>query len=149
MATPFSLAQAEWALLHTMKRLALMAAPGLLAACAAIPGGPIVDSPREVAARGTLVPILQPVWVTSDVVVTAMRVIEDSRCAENARCVWAGRAVVETRIDGPGWRQTVPLTLGEEHSVRDIRLALVAVQPERRSEPRLETLDYRFAYELR
>ena len=36
-------------------------------------------------------------------VVTPLRVAEDSRCPINARCVWAGRAVVQTRIDGPGW----------------------------------------------
>ena len=69
-----------------------------LSACAIVPNaGPIVDSPHEIAQQGSLVPLLQPVQVGS-VVATPMRVTEDSRCPMNARCVWAGRAVVETRM---------------------------------------------------
>ena len=118
-----------------------------LSACAIVPNaGPIVDSPHEIAQQGSLVPLLQPVQVGS-VVATPMRVTEDSRCPMNARCVWAGRAVVETRIDGPGWRQTQPLTLGEPHTVRGVTITLVSVQPEKQTDTQITSADYRFAFE--
>jgi hypothetical protein len=118
-----------------------------LSACAVVPNaGPIVDSPHEIAQQGTLVPLLQPVQVGS-VVATPMRVTEDSRCPMNARCVWAGRTVVETRIDGPGWRQTQPLTLGEPHTVRGVTITLVSVQPEKQTDKQITSAEYRFAFE--
>jgi len=118
-----------------------------LSACAVVPkAGPVVDSPHEIAQQGSLVGLLRPVQVGS-VVATPMRVTEDSRCPMNARCVWAGRAVVETRIDGPGWRQTQPLTLGEPHTVRGVTVTLVSVEPATQTGTQIPSADYRFAFE--
>lgn len=58
-------------------------------------------------------------------------VLEDSRCPMNARCIQAGKLVVATRIDGTGWRETVPLTLGEPHATHGTSITLVSGTPER------------------
>ena len=117
-----------------------------LSACAVVPTGPVVDSPYEVAQQGSAVGLLRPVQL-GRVVLTPMRVTEDSRCPMNARCVWAGRAVVETRIDGPGWRQTQPLTLGEPHTVRGVTVTLVSVMPEQHTGKQITSAEYRFVFE--
>jgi|TARA_R100000049_G_C1948250_1_gene94380 hypothetical protein len=119
-----------------------------LAACAVVPNaGPVVDSSREVAQQGSVVPLLQPVQLGQRTVVTPMRVTEDSRCPQGVQCIQAGRVIVETRIDGPGWRQTQPLTLGEPHSVRGITVTLASVEPEQRADPQVKSAEYRFAFE--
>ena len=124
--------------------LALLALP--LAACAVIPDAPIVEgTPR---AEGTPVAIDQPVRV-GDLVVTPKRVVEDSRCPVNARCVWAGRIVVETRIDGAGWRDTANITLGETYGTHDRVVALVSASPEVTTGTQIAPADYRFTYESR
>lgn len=119
-----------------------------LSACAVIPDAP---SPESVAAaQGTPVALGQAVTVGS-IVATPIAVVEDSRCPINARCVWAGRLVVTTRIDGPGWRDTADLTLGEPWSTHDVVLALTSGEPGRMAGEGAETpMDaYRFTYEAR
>jgi len=81
--------------------------------------------------------------------VTPLRVAEDSRCRMNARCVWAGRLIVQTRIDGDGWRETANLTLGQIYSTHSQMLALAAVVPEKRTDHQIEPREYRFTYERR
>lgn len=110
---------------------ALFAAPFLLlaSACAIIPNAPSVGAPVA-AGAGTSVPIGQPVQVGA-LVATPVAIVEDSRCPMNARCVWAGRLIVTTRLDGAGWRETVPLTLGEPHQTRGTTVTLVSGTPER------------------
>ena len=117
------------------------AALPLLAACATTPlAGPA-------APEGSSVALGQPVAV-ADIVLTPMRVTEDSRCPINARCVWAGRITVETRVDGRGWRETVPLTLGEPGTARGYVLNLVSAEPGRMAgAPETPAADLRFAYE--
>ncbi len=129
-----------------MKHAILFAAALSLSACAVVPNSPIVDSPHEVAQQGSAVGLLKPVQL-GRAVVTPMRVTEDSRCPMNARCVWAGRVVVETRIDGIGWRQTQPLTLGEPHTVRGITVTLVSVMPEQQTGKQIGSAEYRFVFE--
>lgn len=118
-----------------------------LSACAMVPPSPIVSSDRQVAPKGTLVPFNQPVWVSNGLIATPIRLTEDSRCPENARCVHAGRAVLETRLDGIGWRQTVALELGEPYSIKGQTVRLVSVQPERQAERQIPVAEYRFAFE--
>ena len=132
------------------KRPLALAAAALLfpaiAACALVPDAPIVEgTPR---AEGTPVAIGQPVRV-GDIVVTPRRVVEDSRCPVNARCVWAGRLVVETRIDGAGWRDTANIALGEDYGTHDRVVALVSGTPEVTTGRELAPGDYRFVYESR
>lgn len=130
-----------------MKALLPFVAIGL-ASCATVPpSSPIVDSDREIAARGALVAFNQPVWVSNGLVVTPKRLTEDSRCPINARCVHAGRAVLETRLDGIGWRQTVELELGEPYTVRGQTVTLVSVQPGKQAGQQVQVADYRFAFE--
>lgn len=125
----------------------LLALPALLlaAACTVIPDTPLVDGPPA-AAAGTPVPLGQPVWA-GRLVATPMMVVEDSRCPMNARCVQAGRLVVATRIDGTGWRETVPLTLGEPHETHGTRITLVSGTPERMVGAEGPTAANLFAYE--
>lgn len=120
--------------------LPLFALP-LLAACAT---SPLAD---PAAPEGSMVALGHPVAV-ADVVLTPMRVTEDSRCPINARCVWAGRITVETRVDGPGWRETLPMTLGEPAGTRGHVLSLVSAEPGRMAGAgQTQPLDYRFGYE--
>lgn len=128
-----------------MKHAFLLAAILPLSACAIVPNSPVVESQREVARQGAVVPLLQPVQL-GRIVLTPMRVTEDSRCPQGVQCVTAGRVVVETRIDGPGWRQTQPLVLGEPHSVRGFTLSLVEVRPAMRLDPRITSAEYRFRF---
>ncbi|WP_017664079.1 hypothetical protein [Porphyrobacter sp. AAP82] len=119
-----------------------------LSACAVIPDPP---SPESAAlAQGTPVALGQAVTV-GPVVATPMAVVEHSRCPVNARCVWAGRLVVTTRIDGPGWRDTADLTLGEPWSTHGVGIALAAGEPGRMAGEGQETPKgaYRFTYEAR
>ncbi len=114
-------------------------------ACAVIPDTPIVNN-GPAARAGTAVALNQPVW-TGQVVVTPIEVHEDSRCPINARCVWAGRAIVLTRIDGAGWREQAYLTLGEPHAVRGTSVTLTSVEPGRMTDAPVRAADYRLTYE--
>ena len=124
--------------------LALCSLP--LAACTTMPDAPIVEGTP--LAEGSPVAIDQPVWV-GDVVLTPKRVVEDSRCPMNARCVWAGRLVVETRIDGAGWRETKELSLGEPYMTHGRSVALVSAEPNTLAGQETPAATYRFVYELR
>ncbi|UIP05941.1 hypothetical protein LY632_09520 [Erythrobacter sp. SDW2] len=129
-----------------MIRLGLPALLAPLAACAVIPDAPIVEG----TPRAELSPVAlgQPVYV-GDVVVTPKRVVEDSRCPMNARCVWAGRLIVETRIDGAGWRDTANITLGETYATHGQVVALVSGEPGRMTNEETAPSQYRFVYEPR
>ena len=108
-----------------MKHALLTFAALSLSACASLP---IVDS-APIRSDGMAL-IGQPTRV-GRLVVTPLRVVEDSRCPMNARCVWAGRAVVATRLDGPGWRQTTNMELGRPIVAHGIGVQLSSVQPEK------------------
>jgi len=62
-------------------------------------------------------------------VVTPQTLVEDSRCPINARCIWAGRLVLTTRIDGPGWRETANLELGKPYATHGTGLTLISAEP--------------------
>lgn len=130
--------------MNSMIRLGLPTLLAPLAACAVIPDAPIVEG----APRSELTPVAinQPVHV-GEVVVTPKRVVEDSRCPINARCVWAGRLIVETRIDGAGWRDTTNITLGETYATHGQVIALVSGEPGRLTDKEPAPGEYRFVYE--
>ena len=125
---------------------ALALAISSLGACVAIPDAPIVEGTP--VAEGTAVAIGQPVRV-GDVVATPMKVGEYSRCPMNVRCVWAGRLIVQTRIDGAGWRDTANITLGEAYGTHDRVIALVSGLPEKTTDRETQPAEYRFVYERR
>lgn len=118
----------------------------VLAGCAVVPNAPIVEGTPWPA--GTPVPLNQPVQL-GEIVVTPKKVIEDSRCPQNARCVWAGRLILQTRIDGAGWRDTADITLGETYGTHGHVVALVSGLPEKQAERETEPGEYRFVYEAR
>ncbi|WP_230293436.1 hypothetical protein [Croceicoccus sp. Ery5] len=125
--------------------IALILPMAALAGCAGYAGdAPIVEG-GPVAAEGSAVALGQPV-AAGDVVLTPMAVIEDSRCATGTQCVWAGRAVVTTRIDGAGWRETVDLVAGDSTAVRDYGIILAHVAPERTAGGDIAAGDYRFIF---
>ena len=87
----------------------------LLAARATARDRPVVQNGPP-APAGSPVALGQPVTLPEGrLVATPMAVAQDSRCLLNARCISAGRLVVTTRLDGIGWRETAPLTLGTPH----------------------------------
>jgi len=115
-----------------------------LAACVVVPDAPIVQgTPMP---EGTAVPLGMPVAV-GDIVVTPMKVVEDSRCPINARCVWAGRLIVETRIDGAGWRTTANISLGESFGTHDRVIELTSGEPNKSTDHEVQMSEYRFTYE--
>ena len=67
----------------------------------------------------------------------------------NARCVWEGRVVLETRIDGAGWRETANLELGKEYRTRGNGLALVGVEPGKMAGETALSAPYAFTFEAR
>lgn len=123
-----------------MNRIFAVLAPALLAGCAASP------TPGRPATAGSAVALGASVKV-GKLLATPVAVIEDSRCPENARCVWAGRLVVSTRLDGSGWRETVPLTLGEHHATHGTTITLVSGMPEKQANTETPSEAYRFAFE--
>ena len=118
-----------------------------LSACAVVPPSPIVSTDRQIAAKGTAVPFNQPVWISNGLVVTPMRLTVDSRCPAKVQCVHAGRAVLETRLDGTGWRQTVELELGKPYEIRGETVTLASVDPERQADRQIPVAEYRFTFE--
>ena len=97
-----------------------------LGACTAYANGPIVDA-GPVRQDGHAM-LGQPTRV-GQLVATPLKVVEDSRCPVNARCVWAGRAIVSTRIDGTGWRETTNMELGRPYITHGIAIQLSSVEP--------------------
>ncbi len=128
-----------------MKTSVLLAAFAL-SACVAVPPSPVVNSARDIAPKGTAVPFNQPVWISNELIVTPLRLTEDSRCPADTACVWAGRAILETRLDGIGWRQTVPLELGKAYEMRSQTVRLVSVAPDKQAQRQIPVADYRFAF---
>lgn len=122
--------------------LALASLP--LTGCVVIPDAPITEG--KPMSEGTAVALRVPV-VVGDVVATPMKVVEDSRCPVNARCVWAGRLIVETRIDGAGWRDTANITLGESYGTHDRVIRLVSGEPNKTTDREVNPSEYRFTYE--
>ena len=94
-----------------------------LSACATLPVAAPVRSDglahlNETTRVGTLI-------------VTPRAMVEDSRCPINARCIWAGRAVVRTDVAGPGWLETLNLTLGERITTHGAVLGLTSLEPDK------------------
>lgn len=117
-----------------------------LGACATYPGdAPIVDN-GPAAAIGTAVSLDQPVLLGNDLVATAKAIYEDSRCPVGVQCIWAGRVVVTTRIDGPGWRETVNMVAGESQNVRGAEIMLHEVTPAPFKDVPVSAGAYRFRY---
>lgn len=121
--------------------LALLAIP--LSACVTVADEQNVETFAR--PEGTPVALGQPVY-SGALVATPAEVVEDSRCPAGAQCVWAGRLVVETRIDGPDWLERVELTLGEPITVRGHRLTLVSAVPEPQAEVPIPRTAYRFVF---
>jgi hypothetical protein len=121
-----------------MKTLITLPFLALLAACATVP--------PPFAAQGSTVDIPNGVHVGKLVAVPQV-LLEDSRCPMNARCVWAGRAVLSTRIYGPDFDETVPLTLGEPYALHGTSITLTSVQPEKMAGEEIPAPTYRFAFE--
>ena len=120
-----------------MKNAILLPALALLAACA--------GAPPPFSAEGTTVPIPNGVHVGRLVAVPQV-LLEDSRCPMNARCVWAGRVVLSTRIYGPDFDETVPLTLGEPYATHGTSITLVSAVPEKMAGEEIPAPNYRFSF---
>lgn len=120
-----------------MKAVIALPLVALLAACAGSKFAPLEGMP---VALGETVRV-------GSVLATPSRVVEDSRCPQDVQCIQAGRLVVSTRLDGSGWRETVPLTLGEPYAVQGTTITLVSGRPEKFSERRTPRHEYRFIFE--
>ena len=130
----------------SMKIISATLAPFALAACVVVPE-PYSTPP---APEGAAVALGQSVRV-GEVSVTPISVVEDSRCPINARCVWAGRLVVETRIDGQTvdgpWRDRANIRLGETYGTHGQVIALVSGEPGKTKDRETRPEEYRFTYE--
>ncbi|MDF1835283.1 MAG: hypothetical protein P1U62_10445 [Alteraurantiacibacter sp. bin_em_oilr2.035] len=98
-----------------------------LAGCIATADAPVEGS-ESALPEDSAVALGQPVMI-GELVLTPMRVTQDSRCPINARCTHAGTIIVETRINGSGWRETVSLLLANPLRLRGYSLSLVSVEP--------------------
>lgn len=121
---------------HALPLLAALA----LGACATLPGGLVRGDGFARLGQPTRVGVL---------VATPQVLVEDSRCPVNVQCIWAGRVVVTTRIDGPGWRESVNLTLGKPYATHGTGITLASVQPQKTSGTRPAPNDYLFGFEPR
>lgn len=117
-----------------------------LSACAVIPDAPNVEGIPS--PQGSTVALGQPVRL-GDLVVTPRQIVEDSRCAKDVQCIWAGRLIVQTRIDGAGWRDTANIMLGETYGTHGHVIALTSATPGKASGKDIPPEAYRFRYELR
>lgn len=122
-----------------MKNLIAFPLAALLGACV----GPALPQP---IAEGMPAALGETVRVGT-MLATPRSVVEDSRCPVNVQCIQAGRLIVSTRLDGEGWSETVPLTLGEPHAVQGTTVTLVSGRPEKWSERRRPRSEYRFIFE--
>lgn len=98
-----------------------MFVPLALTACATLPTAAPV--------RGDGFARLGEATRVGTLVVTPLRVVEDSRCPINARCIWAGRAIVHTRIESGGRSETTDIELGRPYITHDRGLQLVSIEP--------------------
>ena len=121
-----------------MKNRTLLSVFALLGACA--------SAPPLFSADGTPVAIPEGVHVGRLVAVPQV-LLEDSRCPMNVRCVWAGRVVLSTRIYGPDFDETVPLTLGEPYATHGTSLTLVSALPEKQAGEAIPAPTYRFGFD--
>ena len=67
--------------------------------------------------------------------------------ATPVRLIQAGRLIVSTRLEGEGWRRTVPLALGEPYAVAGSTVTLVSGRPEKWNDRRRPRNEYRFVFE--
>lgn len=120
-----------------MNKAILLLLPALLAGCAGSGFAPLEGMPAAIGETVRVGPLTA----------TPVRLIEDSRCPLTVQCVQAGRLVVSTRLDGDGWSQTVPLTLGEPYAVQGTTVMLVSGRPEKWNQRRRPRGEYRFIFE--
>jgi hypothetical protein len=122
-----------------MKKTIPIFAAVLLTACAGTPlPEPIADGMP--AGLGETVQV-------GSLIAAPRSVEEDSRCPIDVQCIQAGRVVVNTRIDGPDWSETVPLALGQAYSTHGTTVTLVSVRPDKYSERKTPRAEYRFVFD--
>ena len=113
--------------------------PALLAACAGTPlPEPIAD--------GMPVGLGETVDV-GKLIAQPRSVEEDSRCPIIVQCIQAGRVVLNTRLDGEGWTETVPLTLGLAYATHGTTVTLWSVRPDKYAARNIPRAEYRFIIE--
>ena len=120
-----------------MHRALVLLVPLVLAGCAGSRFAPLEGMPTALG---------ESVRVGS-LVATPRRVVEDSRCPLTVQCVQAGRLIVSTRLEGEGWRETVPLTLGEPYATHGTSITLVSALPEKLAGEEIPAPTYSFAFE--
>ncbi|AKM09917.1 hypothetical protein AB433_07870 [Croceicoccus naphthovorans] len=110
--------------------------------CVTYPADPVQDS----APARSFVGLGQPVSLGGGYVATPRKVYEDSRCHVGVQCVWAGRVVVTTQIDGPGWSETLNLVSGKPLRTHGHEFLLIEVLPAQHPQEDISESDYRFNF---
>lgn len=123
-----------------MKSLSCLAAVLMISGCASL-GGPSDRLRSDGIAR------IGETTRSGPLLLTPEKLVEDSRCPADVQCVWAGRLVVLTRIDGPGWRLTIPLALGEDQPAGGYIVRLIRAEPQARAGEKPAPADYSFTYQ--
>lgn len=130
-----------------MKALLTIAAAASLSACL-YPG---TTTPRTYEPDRTTASASGPVALghsqrVGDLVVTPYTVTEDSRCPSGVQCVWAGTVKVATRIDGPGFKESIELELGKPFDLRGHSVRLASVQPTKTDTAAIDKDRYRLTF---
>lgn len=120
-----------------MNKAIVLLLPALLAGCAGSRFAPLEGMPAAIGESVRVGPLTA----------TPVRLVEDSRCPLAVQCVQAGRLIVSTRLEGEGWSETVPLTLGEPYAVQGSTVTLVSGRPEKWNDRRRPRNEYRFVFE--
>jgi hypothetical protein len=122
-----------------MKSIAVLPLLALATACVSTPlPEPIADGMPAGLGESVQVGAL---------VATPRSVEEDSRCPVDVQCIQAGRLVVNTRLDGAGWTETVPLILGQAYATHGTTVTLVSGRPEKYADRKTPRAEYRFVFE--
>ena len=85
---------------------------------------------------------------TNGLYVRPMAIVEDNRCPINVMCVWAGRVVVRSEVRGGSWRRTLDLELAKPQPVADGAITLIAAQPPKMADTRIDPRSYRFTFDF-
>ena len=122
-----------------MKKTITVFATVLLAACAGTPlPEPIADGMP--AGLGEALQV-------GKLIAEPRSVEEDSRCPIDVQCIQAGRVVVNTRLNGDGWTETVPLVLNQPYATHGTTVTLISVRPDKYSDRNTPRAEYRFIIE--
>ena len=136
-----------------MRALPLIVSGVVLLFVAGCDGSSLAGPRVPLDSEFTLAPLETAVVEGTDARVQFVDVTGDSRCPADAICIQGGDAVVRVRVSGDGPARDHELHTGDasraEATHRDLRIALVALQPYPFSSRPIAPADYRATFVVR